>query len=697
MPAITSHEKTLETDIKDRLAAIMSANKSISAEDAMKQVQQQLLQNNPFVPPTGTRCPINGLPTELLAHIFHVGTYELDEDEEDEFDEEDYEDETVDLRDGWETESEGASESELPGDVEIIDLPADDVAMETGSNHSGSNSSFISFEAERHLPFQVLVSHVCRRWREASVSTPTLWTRITFSEPPFEQSRVWIERSGTAPLDIEIDCTRRNFIPDGDDDLHVELGSATVQTHPTSNSGPHDLLVIDSDTGMEVDATVISSHGPIVVEAEEAEDSDTSSEGSDSTAPPFFTPEDITTILDLVCPHFERWKSFSVEVNEYENVHTILGRLSALPHAPLLEGFHLHHYELEDLESEATFIPPELRLPFFVPFCGQTPKLKNLALWGVHLAWADDLVDQALSPIPPIIFKSATQLTELELAYHVSDVRPSFDAFAAILNGAPRLESLGLVASGPSGSPSDWVSPENPVLPSIPLPTLRKLSLYYQWPEYAIGLLRVLDVPNLKCLRLDFDSEDYFEFVQELCGENKRYIGLMPPRRGQGSILDGLQELKIAELTCGRRVVETMLSHLGCLEIFDINCTGDAVEFFERLMKPVVLSTSSGPSSASSSTMYCPSLTTIRTYGVSGSKMREMVLARKAGGVPLKRVMISKADEVSPKEEEWLRENLELGLEYYSASEEDSDFDDELDDDLGIEVDMDGDSDEDSD
>lgn len=53
---------------------------------------KKIILSNPFVPPTGDRCPINELPNELLAHIFHLGTFAESEEE----DEDDMYQETMD-------------------------------------------------------------------------------------------------------------------------------------------------------------------------------------------------------------------------------------------------------------------------------------------------------------------------------------------------------------------------------------------------------------------------------------------------------------------------------------------------------------------------------------------------------------------------------------------------------------------------
>ena len=87
---------------------------------------RNIIACNPYVPPTGDRCPINDLPNELLAQIFFMGT----DEEEEEDDEDDMYQENVD--DEFDDEDEEGKEAVLHETV---------------------------------LPFQVLVSHICRHWR----------------------------------------------------------------------------------------------------------------------------------------------------------------------------------------------------------------------------------------------------------------------------------------------------------------------------------------------------------------------------------------------------------------------------------------------------------------------------------------------------------------------------------------------------
>ncbi|KDQ55576.1 hypothetical protein JAAARDRAFT_691396 [Jaapia argillacea MUCL 33604] len=59
----------------------------------------------------------------------------------------------------------------------------------------------------QEVPFPVSASHVCRYWRELSLNTSDLWSRLNISiRRPWEEERVrvYLERSRTALLDIRL-------------------------------------------------------------------------------------------------------------------------------------------------------------------------------------------------------------------------------------------------------------------------------------------------------------------------------------------------------------------------------------------------------------------------------------------------------------------------------------------------------------
>ncbi|KAG9086702.1 hypothetical protein FS749_003440 [Ceratobasidium sp. UAMH 11750] len=68
-------------------------------------------------------------------------------------------------------------------------------------------------EDEPYGPYdcQTAVAAVCRRWRAAAIGTPQLWSHVTLDDPaPWDRSAIYLSRSGTVPLDIDIDM-REDF------------------------------------------------------------------------------------------------------------------------------------------------------------------------------------------------------------------------------------------------------------------------------------------------------------------------------------------------------------------------------------------------------------------------------------------------------------------------------------------------------
>ncbi|KAJ3512158.1 hypothetical protein NMY22_g15416 [Coprinellus aureogranulatus] len=53
----------------------------------------------------------------------------------------------------------------------------------------------------------ILVTHVCRRWRDVAVSCPTLWSELSFWKPAF--THIMLQRSRDAPLSVQFHCKNR--------------------------------------------------------------------------------------------------------------------------------------------------------------------------------------------------------------------------------------------------------------------------------------------------------------------------------------------------------------------------------------------------------------------------------------------------------------------------------------------------------
>ncbi|CCA66830.1 hypothetical protein PIIN_00592 [Serendipita indica DSM 11827] len=55
---------------------------------------------------------------------------------------------------------------------------------------------------------QLIMASVCQRWRDVATQTAALWRKILIRESePYPQTRLWLQRSGTAPLFIVLDWT----------------------------------------------------------------------------------------------------------------------------------------------------------------------------------------------------------------------------------------------------------------------------------------------------------------------------------------------------------------------------------------------------------------------------------------------------------------------------------------------------------
>lgn len=443
---------------------------NFSLEEHFENLQREVARRRaPFVPPT-SGTPVNALPNELLSYIFTLGSGAEEQGDDDEVSEEEEE--------------------------------------EDSTNEHG-----------RRLPFKVLVSHVCRRWRTVAIETSTLWTFLNFAEgPPFDKSRTWLQRSKGCLLDIELDCT---VDEDEDDDREDTDASSSDDLVP-----PADRIAMPG--------------GPAPVKTKE-----TRSLGRVS-------PADLPVVRDLILPHVARWRVFELMVDDYQIMYGILSTLAGVPEAPQLQVLRLYHYDNDDYDYDH-FRLPHLKQPF-APFCGRAPNLSEVTLWGVHVDWAACAFLRGLEG--------------LELSYHAKDVRPPYEIFFRILEGSPDLHILTLCASGPDGSPEDWP------LDVIELPSVKHLILAFVDPSYASALMNRLVFPNLSTLALDFDTFDYSPFLAQLTA---------PAPNQRRSICHDLVDLKISGMQCSPAALDTFYAALPNLVSLNLNCYYLPHLFFEYL------------------------------------------------------------------------------------------------------------------
>ncbi|KAF8917103.1 hypothetical protein CPB85DRAFT_1215632 [Mucidula mucida] len=488
MSSNNPHRKQVEDDLKSEIAQVMKDNPGLNAEAALTQAAQKLLKNNPFVPPSG--CPVNTLPNELLAYIFYLGmkmqeeTEEMgdDDDDEDIFDDFDMQD--VD------------DDDESSGDaMDIDDKPEHGKGTSTPDEKEDSDSDSDDdsvFEPEP--PFQVLVSHVCSRWRQVSVNEPSLWTVLKFNVGYSPDAiKNFIERSKGLPLDIVIDA------------------SASGEHYHDHDDGDEEVYEVTAA------GTTLARH---------------------------LSKDDTTVIFDTIIPLAQRWRLFDMQTSEYETMFYAMNRLKEVPSAPLLETLQLYQYDDQSEELEVgTFTPAEFREPVLL-FNGNAPKLSALGLWGVHIDW-----DASLS------FLSG--LHDIELAYHFNDVRPSFATFAAMLQASPELKTLSLCGSGPAAPTKEWGSDPISVpsltdlvlaqhdveyivtlFPLLHLPNVRHLALDFDGSD-CTTFVETLAAPHNK------EKRSLLEGLEHL-----KIGGLPSNMASQKTMLKQLANLKSLNLHC---------------------------------------------------------------------------------------------------------------------------------------------------
>ena len=281
------------------------------------------------LPEESRTCPIDDLPDELLSYIFQLGV-EMEHE-------------------GWDEESESAdAEVEWVDDDEDSDEISDDEAGDGGLSVNGSDLSLKRVLSvvdpfpevyERHiviLPFQVLVSHVCRRWRSVALDNHRFWTTLTFCRHPrLAQAKEYISRSSGLPLTIELDCSTDDDDDDEDDEDLDDISDFT----------------------------------------EDAKDA--------------LSLEELEQVLDLLEPVVSHWGKFVFHASRYNSVHALLCRLHQFPAAPCLESFQVH---INDSWDESIFIPLENKIPY-LPFHGQAPNLREVVFWGIHIDWEGALAN----------------------------------------------------------------------------------------------------------------------------------------------------------------------------------------------------------------------------------------------------------------------------------------------------------------
>ncbi|EMD39952.1 hypothetical protein CERSUDRAFT_112189 [Gelatoporia subvermispora B] len=535
-----------------------------------------LSSGNPFVPPTSAKCSINELPSELLAHIFLLGTAPYDDDEDDD-----------DIDDG--------NADEMDEDEEI------DEEQEQQEERD---------EMARSMEFEILVSHVCHRWREVALDTPALWTTIDFEEAePFPKSKAYLERSKGAPLAISIDCC------EDEDDDEDEAGDDEEQ---------------------------LERHPEL---------------------------ERLKKIAEIIIPHVWHWRTFELMVSDYRIMHLALAQLGRCPSAPMLEGLLLYHYDDNDDIEEFPF--QHLREQNFVLFNNNAPKLTHVVLWGVHLNWTQSTFLSNLLELELHYHAFDVRPSYRDFARILKD-SPNLNELSLVASGPAGLpvdwlesvtEAAEEAASSSGSGKGKSISDPAPVVPTttLSLPSITDLSIRYHEPEYILPLMERLALPNLVRLELDFEEADFTDFVNCLIAPH--------PVTGK-PLVGGLEALCVKNLPCAKQAVADLYEAMPNLQSLNLSFFYLTEEWYHYLLDPPG---TAGGSSAQGRALFLPHLTELITSGLSGAKMRLLVESRLVRNAPLKHVAMNKEDDVDEYFEDWLKKHVEKFETFEDSSDEDAD------------------------
>ena len=521
-----------------------------------------LFPNNPFVPPKYDVCFVNNLPPEVLSRIFEDGSADDDSEDEDDVGADFWDNRHYNLSDANEADGNDTHRDDSPVEMqEEIEDEGEGEGDKEGTDATGS-SDF----PPPGLSFQIIVSHVCRHWRNVALSTPSLWTTIEVTpeaRPPYGPVSAWLERSKGLPVDIYVNCER-------------------------SRRG----VQLPSDTDLEF-------------------------------------------LFSLFSPHIHRWRTMEILVSDYRHLYVFLSVVSdpSVP-APQLTVL--------EFDSFGYTYPGMLKRLALVG--GSAPLLTGLVLCGVHVDWNQPWI------------ASASNLTHLELAFHLEDLRLSWARFAAILRGAPALERLSLRLSGPCGDPQEWFIEPTPGSPAdlnspVQFPRVTHLTLAFHSQARAIGLLHKFYLPAIKHLVLEFNNGDYTEFVHELA-KPATSPSLNSAQEKPCSLLRNLETLKIAGLPCRTECLQKLYGELQNLTSLDINFWSPHPE------DPLSLLGSPG---IGRHEIWLPRLVTLYVPWTSSDVLREIVQRRKDAGVPLDSLYVKDSyGAYSDEDVVWLKENLKM-------------------------------------
>ncbi|KAF8996420.1 hypothetical protein BDQ17DRAFT_1364403 [Cyathus striatus] len=283
---------------------------------------------------------------------------------------------------------------------------------------------------------------------------------------------------------------------------------------------------------------------------------------------------ELELILRSLLAHVHRWRRFELLNDTWSPIyHFLRSTAKDIKSAPMLESISLSRCNAY--------------------FATKLPNLTSVSLIGVHVDWSSS---------------SLTNLSELELKYHASDVMPSFAQFKNILARCPNLCRLAIIGWGPvlpnatitsSMNSNTSPTPLESTTTTIHLPSVKTFSFGYIDTEYAQGLLSLLQFPSLDEMMLEdisytvnpedtrLDSSPVLAFLADSSSiplRNLRLLSLIGIRSSRASLLTFYQSCEnVVRLSVQYTCDDAVLALAPTISCPDSELDGDILPELQEL------------------------------------------------------------------------------------------------------------------
>lgn len=326
----------------------------------------------------------------------------------------------------------------------------------------------------------------------------------------------------------------------------------------------------------------------------------------------------IQSVFGIVMPNVARWRSFKLELPNFLAMEYVLQQFCECPAAPSLQRLKLEHWASHDKILEQSYQSLLTRQSGLTWFSGNTPVLKDVAIR--RIPWSQCLLPSCL--------------TSLELGNQPERFLPRHAEFTRILSTVDQLESLRLFGEGWNC----WHAKP------LQLHRLKHLAFIHIDSRRTQPRVECMIIPQLSELELGLYGN---------CTRLLRSFSAVHPLMSH-SIFSTLESLILAGFRCDDDAVRQTYESLTELRTLRLNFLELSDAWCHALTgQPVV----------------CRKLESLSAYRPEGPSLCNLVAWRNRAGFPLKLLRVGPVNSLSPREEEWLRRNVEQ-FEYYEDDEE---------------------------